>query len=255
MDINETLLKLSPALVTAIVALVGGITFIIQRTIQLSATSEFDMLFINKEQQKKIKLIDLSVLTIVATLSIYIIPGLFIYKVYSDFLLKHHVIFGIITGVSLLIFIDKVYQLSRTSLNVDSSQEAKKHIKRLSIYMFLSSLGWYYITIIFCIENAAWLETSLFGVFAPLCISAYVIYPLKTIQWLERKKYSVRILKQDEIDSIQLIHNYTIDEKRILCTAKDSRESDIFYVCDFSAEIYLEYKDVSSVIVHQKKSK
>ncbi|MGG0293587.1 hypothetical protein ABEY30_18070 [Bacillus pacificus] len=255
MDINETLLKLSPALVTAIVALVGGITFIIQRTILLSATSEFDMLFINKEQQKKIKLIDLSVLTIVATLSIYIIPGLFIYKVYSDFLLKHHITFSIIAGVSLLIFIDKIYQLSRTSLDVDSTQEAKKRIKKLSIYMFLSSLGWYYITIIFCIENAAWLETSLFGVLAPLCISAYVIYPLKTIQWLERKKYSVRILKQDEIDSIQLIHNYTIDEKRILCTAKDSRESDIFYVCDFSSEIYLEYKDVSSVIVHQKKAK
>ncbi|MFD5264445.1 hypothetical protein [Bacillus wiedmannii] len=255
MDINETLLKLSPALVTAIVALVGGIAFIIQRTILLSATSEFDMLFINKEQQKKIKLIDLSVLTIIASLSIYIMPGLFIYKVYSDFILKHQVIFIIITGVSLLIFTDKVYQLSRTSLNINSSQKEKKRIKKLSTYMFLSSLGWYYIATIFCIENAAWLETSLFGVLAPLFISAYVIYPLKTIQWLERKKYSVRILKQDEIDSIQLIHNYTIDEKRILCIAKDSRESDIFYVCDFSSEIYLEYKDVSSVIVHQKKDK
>lgn len=52
MDINEILLKLSPALVTAIVALFGGITFIIQRTVLLSATNEFDMLFINKEQQK-----------------------------------------------------------------------------------------------------------------------------------------------------------------------------------------------------------
>ncbi|PEA84728.1 hypothetical protein CN680_20490 [Bacillus pseudomycoides] len=252
MDINEILLKSSPALVTAIVALFGSITFIIQRTILLSATSEFDMLFINKEQQKKIRLIGLIVLTIIGTLSIYITPGLFFYKAYSDFLLEHRIISTVIAGLSFLIFLGKSYQISRASLNVDSSKETKKHITKLSIHIFLSSLGWYYILIIFCIENATWLEVSLLGILAPLCTSAYFIYPLIKIQRLERKKYSVRILKRDEIDSINLIHKYTIDEKRTLCTAKDLRESDIFYVCDFSSEVYLEYKDVSSIKVNQK---
>lgn len=38
--------------VPAILAVISGIYFIIQRVIKLSATDELDMLFINKEERK-----------------------------------------------------------------------------------------------------------------------------------------------------------------------------------------------------------
>lgn len=55
-------------------------------------------------------------------------------------------------------------------------------------------------------------------------------------------KYRIKPISEDKLKIEKLIHGHIIDEKRTICFPKDSTDKDIFYLCDFSAEIYLKYE-------------
>ncbi|MEH7891533.1 hypothetical protein V7662_04170, partial [Bacillus thuringiensis] len=55
-------------------------------------------------------------------------------------------------------------------------------------------------------------------------------------------KYLISSVSEEKIKVENLVHGHIIDEKRTVCFPKNSKSNDIFYLCDFSAEIYLKYE-------------
>lgn len=244
MHIDDNFAKIATALVTATIALLSGIPFITQKFVQLYSTNQLDMLFIGKEQKKKLEIMELFSVIFISTLSVYLVPGLFIYIAFFDYIYNHAIIFGSIALIALLISAFTSTKLFRITKNVDKSEEVKKDIRKQALYFLLSSIFWYYILLAIAIDKGIWYEILGLGIAFPLFISGIFVYNINRVQALDNKKYSIRILTQDEIIKLNLIHNYVIDDKKTLCTLANTPEDKIFYVCDFSSKVYLEYKEV-----------
>ncbi|MDI6529680.1 MULTISPECIES: hypothetical protein [Bacillus cereus group] len=244
MHIDDNFAKIATALVSATIALVSGVPFIIQKFVQLSTTSQLDMLFIGKEQKKKLELIELFNVIFISTISVYFVPGLFIYAAFSDFIYDYAIILGSIGGIALLITAVTSTNLFKAIKNTKNFEEVKDYVHKQALYVFLSSIFWYYIILTVILNNGIWYEILGLGIVTPILISGIFIYNTNKVQALENKKYSIRILTQDEIITLNLIHNYVIDEKRTLCTLANAPEDKLFYICDFSSEVYLEYTEI-----------
>lgn len=244
MHIDDNFAKIATALVTATIALLSGIPFIIQKFVQLYSTSQLDMLFIGKEQKKKLEIMELFNLIFISTLSIYLVPGFFIYIAFFDYIYNHAIIFGSIALIGLLISAFTSTKLFRITKNVDKSEEVTKDIRKQALYFLLSSILWYYILLAIALDKGIWYEILGLGIVFPLFFSGIFVYNTNRVSALANKKYSIRILTQDEIIKLSLIHNYVIDDKKTLCTLANIPEDKIFYVCDFSSKVYLEYKEI-----------
>ncbi|PDY92630.1 hypothetical protein [Bacillus tropicus] len=244
MHIDDNFAKIATALVTATIALLSGIPFIIQKFVLLYSTNQLDMLFINKEQKKKLEVMELFSVIFISTLSIYLVPGFFIYIAFIDYIYNHDIIFGSIAAIGLSITVLTSTKLFKITKNVDKSEKVTKDVRKQALYFLLSSMLWYYILLAIALDKGIWYEILGLGILLPLFISGIFIYNTNRVPALDTKKYSIRILTQDEIINLNLIHNYVIDDKKTLCTLANTPEDKIFYVCDFSSKVYLEYKEV-----------
>ncbi|PFV84998.1 hypothetical protein COL05_04650 [Bacillus sp. AFS059628] len=244
MHIDDNFAKIATALVTATVALLSGIPFIIQKFVQLYTTSQLDMLFNSKEQKNRLKITELISVLCIFILLIYLVPGLLINAAFSDYIHKHGFIFSIIALIAISISAFATAKLFKITEHGDKSNEIKKEIRKQALYFLLSSIFWYYTLLTIAIDRAIWYEIIGLGLAFPIFISGLFIYHLIRVQELDNKKYSIRILTQDEIIKLNLIHNYVIDEKKTLCTLANTPEDKLFYICDFSSKVYLEYKEL-----------
>ncbi len=56
----------------------------------------------------------------------------------------------------------------------------------------------------------------------------------------------MEIISKEEIEKLQLIHNFIIDDKRSVFHERYKEEDEIFYVCDFSSKVYLKYSKMKT---------
>ncbi|PFU45979.1 hypothetical protein COK86_04330 [Bacillus cereus] len=56
-------------------------------------------------------------------------------------------------------------------------------------------------------------------------------------------KYNVKLVSdiKGEVELQNLVHGRALDEKRILCFVDGKDPKELFYVCDFSAEVFMRY--------------
>lgn len=135
---------------------------------------------------------------------------------------------GSIGGIALLITAVTSTNLFKAIKNTKNFEEVKDYVHKQALYVFLSSIFWYYIILTVILNNGIWYEILGLGIVTPILISGIFIYNTNKVQALENKKYSIRILTQDEIITLNLIHNYVIDEKRTLCTLANAPEDKLF---------------------------
>ncbi|PGC23617.1 hypothetical protein COM23_14335 [Bacillus wiedmannii] len=207
------------------------------------------MLFINKEERKKLAIIDSLIVGIISGFSIYVLPGYLFYSVFDINFIKHFNSFiVIIFFISFFVFIFLSQKITALiGKTVENNQKSKKKLRNLSLGILISSLSWYYLIFAFILNTSTWLEIVFISIFAPSILTSLILIPLNKIR-PSKTKFSIRILKEDELSNLILIHNNTIDEKRVLCVSQEFSREELFYVCDFSSKVYLEYKKVPMII-------
>ncbi|PEI78326.1 hypothetical protein [Bacillus wiedmannii] len=237
-------------IVPAILAVISGIYFMIQRVIKLSATDELDILFINKEERKKLAIIDSLIVGITSGFSIYVLPGYLFYSLVDIGFIKYFGLFiGIICFISMIIFFFISHKITNLiGQPVENTQESRKKLRNLSLGICLSSLSWYYIILFFTLSTSNWPEIVFVSFIVPCILTSFILIPMNKIR-PRKKEFSIRILKENELSNLTLIHDYTIDEKRIFCINQEFPRDELFYVCDFSSKVYLEYKKVPMIIM------
>ncbi|MED1626796.1 hypothetical protein [Bacillus mycoides] len=207
---------------------------------------EKDRLFLTKLNQAKLNLSNSIGIYIVLLLMLYIIPALsFLFMDGLSLMTKfgnenNYLLF--LTCSFLIFFIF----LSLTLFATKKWNSKKKLIMILTFITIISSLFFYCpafaSTLLYLRIYSAWT----FIIVVPLTGTIFLMYVVN--QTTEKKEilYLSKIVSEEYIKDLDLIHSHMVDDSRALLYDRYRSKEYVFYICDYSAKVYLEFLKVKS---------
>ncbi|PEB49487.1 hypothetical protein CON34_10180 [Bacillus thuringiensis] len=249
---NDNFLKSIPAIVAIIGLLIAGY----KQVFKVKTITEIDKLFLDKETKERLKF-GKYIFSVIQFFFSYIIVSLYLNFFYYDYLTSDSESFFLsfvkyslnIFGISLLI----------SSVLFSFQNKLKKHRWFMLIFIFFVLINLLSSYPIFgCILSLLFFQSdNLYNLYVTLLLLLglcfFYAHIFSKILQESHVPYSFRIISETELKKIKnLIHGYTIDEKRTICFIEDILNKEKFYVCDFSSKVYIEYKQLTS---QEKESK
>ncbi|MED1056912.1 hypothetical protein [Bacillus mycoides] len=227
-----------------ITVLVPLLTLILMAFFKFIHRTEVEHLFETKIDQLKLNFsnnviqftILVTVFFLAPTIAFYLTGGLDIIKIDGNKEEVHNLIANII-DLDILLF----YLFLITTLIFLMKWSHKTTIlKSLTILTLLSSSIFYGLGTSMIIQNKAWSFLPVIIIFPLLVtfLATHVFYkttPKKTNQVL------CRIVTEEYIKELDLIHSYMLNDGRALLYDKYRSKDKVFYVCDYSSKVYLEF--------------
>ncbi|MFB6649635.1 hypothetical protein [Bacillus toyonensis] len=205
-----------------------------------------DRLFLTKLNQAKLNLSNSIGIYIVLLIMLYIIPA-------SSFLfmdgLSLMTKFGNKNNFLLLLTCSLLICSIFLSLTLFVTKKWNSHKKLIMILAFItiiSSLFFYCpvfaSTVLYLRIYSAWA----FIIVIPIALTAFLMYVVN--QTTEKKEilYLSRIVSEEYIKDLDLIHSHMVDDSRALLYDRYRSKEYVFYICDYSAKVYLEFLEVKS---------
>ncbi|PEF25373.1 hypothetical protein [Bacillus pseudomycoides] len=238
----DSFLKSPPGFVALVSGLVTLIYFIATRLIQVLATDEINKLFSSKVQQVNLKIWHFLTAAIYSTI-LFAGSGLAFNYSFNKVDLATSGIFQKFIVWSIILFLISLL------IVVLSPSIAKKFKKFTRVIVLLIMFNMILGLIVYCFvfNQITYIGINLNNlsivVLLPLIlVSLYSFIFSKINAQKSPIKYLIKLVSEDKIKIEKLIHGHMIDEKRTVCFPKASTDKDIFYLCDFSAKIYLKYE-------------
>ncbi|PET18423.1 hypothetical protein [Bacillus thuringiensis] len=246
---NDNFLKSIPAIVAVIGLLIAGY----KQFFKVKTITEIDKLFLDKETKERLKF-GKYIFSVIQFFFSYVIVSLYFKFFYYEYLTSNPESFFLsflkyslnIFGISFLI----------SSVLFSFQDKLKKHRWFMLIFIFsilinlLSSypiFGYILSLLFFQSDNLYNLYVTLLLLLG-LCF--FYAHIFSKTQKENHVPYSFQIISEDDFKEIKnLIHGYTLDEKRTICFIENVLNKEKFYVCDFSSKVYIEYEKLT----HQKK--
>ncbi|PED61769.1 hypothetical protein [Bacillus toyonensis] len=238
----DSFLKSPPGFVALISGFVTLTYFIATRLIQVLVTDEINKLFLSKVQQVNLKIWNFLTAAIYFTI-LFAGSGLaFNYSFNKVDFAESGFFHNLLVWSFILFFISLLIVLLSPSI-------VKKFKKFTRIIILLIMFNMILGLVIYCFvfNQITYIEVNLNNlsivVLLPLVLVSLYSFIFSKINAQKLPiKYRIKPVSEDKIKIEKLIHGHIIDEKRTICFPKDSTDKDIFYLCDFSAEIYLKYE-------------
>lgn len=228
------------------VALVSGLVtlayFIATRLIQVLATDKINKLFLSKVQQVNLKVWHFLSAVLYFT-ALFAGSGLAFNYSFSKVDIDNPGIYKNFMSWSFLIFLISLLIVISSPSIVKKFKKFNRVIMPLIMFNMILGLVFYcfvFNQLTYMGVNLNYLATV---VLLPLIlVSLYSFIFSKINAQKSPIKYRIKPVSEDKIKIEKLVHGHIIDEKRTICFPKGSTDKDIFYLCDFSAEIYLKYE-------------
>ncbi|MEH7241254.1 hypothetical protein V7131_08665, partial [Bacillus sp. JJ269] len=85
-----------------------------------------------------------------------------------------------------------------------------------------------------------------FIIVIPIALTGFLMYVVN--QTTEKKEilYLSRIVSEEYIKDLDLIHSHMVDDSRALLYDRYRSKEYVFYICDYSAKVYLEFLEIKS---------
>ncbi|PFV36457.1 hypothetical protein COL00_30625 [Bacillus cereus] len=90
------------------------------------------------------------------------------------------------------------------------------------------------------IQNKAWSFLPVIIIF-PLLVTFLATHVFYKTTPKKDNKVLCRIVTEDYIKELDLIHSYMLNDGRALLYDKYRSKDKVFYVCDYSSKVYLEF--------------
>ncbi|QKH09324.1 hypothetical protein FOC93_25955 [Bacillus cereus] len=209
-----------------------------------STTNGFDQLFKDKVTRKQINIFSFCQDILIIALSIFIVPASY-FKFFMPNLITNYAFIleplyklSYILVTLLFLILIPISLLPKKLLKVNWFNRS---IKWLSIVHMFSFMFFYYCFFHVNIFQSNNYDLIFITIVVPLFMSFFYLYLSKQFNKTSQPQYIMEIISKEEIEKLQLIHNFIIDDKRSVLHEKYKEEEGPFYVCDFSSEVYLKY--------------
>lgn len=232
--------KLIGPIITLIIALITNAIAFYQFRVKFKTFNEFDKLFLNKSEQKK--LTDFQFLSdwLFLFFAMYLMPLIAFYQFekpsnnWSLYLGTFGLLFMII---SICCFVPVFIYSFQKDLPIKKYSRARKW----GLANMLLSLIWIYPISYLIVTEKNWNVLPAIILFALLYSLFLNLVANQTKKKFSTTEYLVDILTEEELKQTPLIHAYTIDDKKSVLYHGGDSSRKTFYVCDFSSKIYLRY--------------
>ncbi|PEN67170.1 hypothetical protein [Bacillus toyonensis] len=249
MDINlfdETVLKSIPALVTLAGMLASILVAGYKLFFRVKTTTEIDRLFLDKETIERINFGNF-VIAFLSLICLYVTMALYFYYLCYDHLLHEHKELGKqILSWSTLIFLISIICLSIIFMLLRILKKLKWTTNIMKYLLFMSMLSGLFVYVFLFSElvfHTYNLENLIIGIVITVVPCFYYTLVMFKVNNRPTSHYSFVVINEEDIKKEKkLIHGYAIDEKRTICFINDQPHDSLFYICDFSAGVYIKYK-------------
>ncbi|HHY1429759.1 TPA: hypothetical protein ACV1G0_004774 [Bacillus cereus] len=241
----DSFLKSPQGFVGLVSGLVALTYFIATRLIQVLATDEINKLFLSKIQQVNLKIWHF--LTAVLYLIILFAgSGLAFNYSFNKVDIENPGIYKNSISWSTLIFLISILIV----LSIPSIVKKYKKFNRVIIPLMMFNMIFGLIIYCFVFNQLTYIEVNLNNlatvVLLPLILVSFYTFIFSKVHTQKLPiRYRIKPVSADKIKIEKLVHGHIIDEKRTICFPEHSKDKDIFYLCDFSAETYLKYEKES----------
>ncbi|MED4653154.1 hypothetical protein [Bacillus pseudomycoides] len=246
--------------VASITTVVSAFLLLFNHFITLTKTNDFDKLFFDKVKRAKLEILNFILGTLLITSCLYVGFSILIHVV-------GHNAFNSIRNISNTLSIEKdlvinfflntikaSFFLSLISMVllyiVSCFNEVQKHTIKYSTYFVFGHiiLGLPFYCSLFDSVIFHNTETNLieFLITYPILSAMICTFIILQRNRLNQPKFLITIVPEEEIKDKKIIHKYVIDDKKILCSIEPNDNDNVFYVCDFSSQVYLKYERVKS---------
>ncbi|MEV5110867.1 hypothetical protein MRBLBA3_002896 [Bacillus sp. LBA3-1-1.1] len=237
--INDGILKN----IAAIVTIVSAVGIILKNFIILTTTSDFDKLFFTKVSRAILNIFDFILGTILIYCVAFIWPSIFIFDFISNLYINltpnGFLIFKLISSLLwFFLMVPIIYFIKSTK-----SKKRFRIIKWLIFSHIIFSIPFYSILFKKLIEWNS-IEQILSTICIPLLVSAFYVITLFQYRSFNQPKFVITILSDEDLQNRKIIHKYTLDENRTVCSFDDESKVNVFYVFNFSSEVYLKYEKI-----------
>ncbi|MEQ5975432.1 hypothetical protein U2I57_05435 [Bacillus cereus] len=207
---------------------------------------ERDRLFLTKLNQAKLNLSNSIGIYIVLLIMLYIIPASsFLFMDGLSLMTKFENQNNFLLFLTCSLLICSIF-LSLTLFVTKKWNSHKKLIMILAFITIISSLFFYCpvfaSTVLYLRTYSAWA----FIIVIPIALTGFLMYIVN--QTTEKKEilYLSRIVSEEYIKDLDLIHSHMVDESRALLYDRYRSKEYVFYICDYSAKVYLEFLEIKS---------
>ncbi|EEM10003.1 hypothetical protein bmyco0003_31370 [Bacillus pseudomycoides] len=244
--INDGILKN----IAAIVTIVSAVGIILKNFIILTTTSDFDKLFFTKVSRAILNIFDFTLGTILIYCVGFIWPSIFIFNYISNLFInltpKEFLIFKLISGLLWFFLMVPIIYFIKSA----KSKKRFRIIKWLIISHIIFSIPFYSILFKKLIE---WnnIEQSLLNICTPLLVSAFYFIAMFQYRNFNQPEFVITILSDEHLQNRKIIHKYTLDENRTVCSFDGESNENISYVFNFSSEVYLKYEKIKKRTHHK----
>ncbi|EOP65877.1 hypothetical protein [Bacillus cereus] len=237
--INDGILKN----IAAIVTIVSAVGIILKNFIILTTTSDFDKLFFTKVSRAILNIFDFILGTILIYCVAFIWPSIFIFDFISNLFINltpnEFSIFKLISGLLWFFLMVPIIYFTKST----KSKKRFRIIKWLIFSHIIFSIPFYSILFKKLIEWNS-IEQILLTICIPLLVSAFYVITLFQYRSFNQPKFVITILSDEDLQNRKIIHKYTLDENRTVCSFDDESKVNVFYVFNFSSEVYLKYEKI-----------
>ncbi|PFZ72313.1 hypothetical protein COL82_26860 [Bacillus toyonensis] len=215
-----------------------------------STTNEFDQLFKDKATRKQINTFTFCQDILIITMSIFIVPASYFKFFMPNLITNYAFILEPLYKLSFILFSLLFLILLPVSLlpkfKLHKTNWFKRAIKWISIIHMLSFMFSYWCFFHVNIPQSNKYNFILIAIVIPLFMSFFYLYLSKQFNKTSQPQYLMEIISEEELEKLQLIHTFIIDDKRSVFHEKYKENQEIFYVCDFSSKVYLKYSKLKS---------
>ncbi|MBK5431661.1 hypothetical protein [Bacillus sp. TH25] len=240
-------------IVGAAVGVLGIIKGFSNLYLEASTTEEFDQLFKDKTKRKQMDIFTFVQSIALSGIFVFILPALyfkfFIPRIPNNYFL---ILKPLHKGIELSFY--SLFLILVIITAILPFIKPKKYglfcnaIRWLAILNMINFMifYWAFFNINFNIIQNNKEDFILFVIFIPLFMSFFYKYLNQQLIDKHKTQYLVENLSEEQIEELELIHNFIFDDKRSVLHEKYKEEEGTFYVCDFSSKVYLKYSKMKT---------
>ncbi|SCM88452.1 hypothetical protein [Bacillus mycoides] len=235
-------------ILTALIPIVFAIPIMFLKFIHLE---EVDLRFETKINQAKLNFNNNIIKYILLLLALFLAPAIGFHAIDGLTLLKKHLskdTFQTILYMGLLVFLLSIIV---TSLVIEKYSHNTKLVKTFISVILISCLTFYCPLVSSAINDKS-ISTLPVLIALPLLVNLIIIYATYKMTPQKDNMPLSRIVSEDYIKELDLVHSHMLNDGRSVLYDRYRNKKAVFYICDYSAKVYLELIPVQNTKEEEK---
>ncbi|AIK38191.1 putative membrane protein [Bacillus pseudomycoides] len=225
------------ALIPTIVSILIAVPIMFLKFVHIE---ERELLFETKINQAKLNFNNNIIKYILLLLAFFLVPTTAFHSIDGLDLIKKYGTknaFELVIYISLLIFF---ISLVVTSMVTEKWYHKTKLVRSLALVTLFSSLTFYCPIASSAIHNKT-INALPVLIALPLFVTLIVLYVSYKTTPKKDNKPLCKIVTEDYIKELDLVHSHMLNDGRAVLYDKYRSKDEVFYVCDYSSKVYLEF--------------